>query len=153
MKRQVNDEIRIVPMTAGHVAAIAAIERQCFSEPWSEKALAEELNVPSAVFLTALAGESVAGYMGVHHLGDCAYVCNVAVSPEYRRRSVASALIGAQIDSARRAGMSEISLEVRTSNAAARALYEKFGFTLIGTRPNFYSSPKENAEIYTLRLL
>ena len=55
-------EIRIVPMNASHIAEIAEIERQCFSEPWSEKSLAEELNVPSAVFLTALAGGRVAGY-------------------------------------------------------------------------------------------
>ncbi|MBQ1441918.1 MAG: ribosomal protein S18-alanine N-acetyltransferase [Clostridia bacterium] len=143
-------EIRIVPMNASHIAEIAEIERQCFSEPWSEKSLAEELNVPSAVFLTALAGGRVAGYMGVHHLGDSAYVCNVAVPPEFRRKKVASALIGAQIAKAVEAGMSELTLEVRTSNIPARSLYEKFGFDHIGTRPDFYSAPKENAEIYTL---
>ena len=140
-------------MTAAHIPAIAAIERQCFSVPWSEKSLAEELDVPSAVFLTALIDGQVAGYMGVHHLGDCAYVDNVAVSPEFRRRSAASGLIEAHISKAREAGMSEISLEVRSSNIAARKLYEKFGFKHIGTRPHFYTEPKENAEIYTLDLL
>ena len=147
-----NDEIMIMPMTEERISDIAAIERECFSEPWSEKALAEELDVPSAVFLAAVVGGKTAGYMGVHHLGDCAYVCNVAVSPEFRRRSVASALIGAQITRARQAGMHEISLEVRSSNAPARALYEKFGFQRLGTRPNFYSQATENAEIYSLYL-
>ena len=146
------NEIQIMPMNETHIHAIAEIEKQCFSEPWSEKALAEELSVPSAVFLTALMDGQVAGYMGVHHLGNCAYVCNVAVFPEYRRRSAASALMEAQIQKARACGMNEITLEVRTSNAAARALYEKFGFVRLGTRPNFYSSPKENAEIYSLYL-
>ncbi len=146
------NEIMIVPMTEEHIPAIAELENQCFSEPWSEKALAEELNVPSALFLTAMIGGAVAGYMGVHHLGDCAYVCNVAVFPEFRRRSVASALLEAHMQRAKEAGMSEISLEVRTSNAAARTLYEKFGFEHLGTRPKFYRSPEENAEIYSLYL-
>ena len=146
------EELQIIPMTEQHIPAIAGIERQCFSDPWSERALAEELNVPSAVFLTALADGEVAGYMGVHHLGDCAYVCNVAVAPEFRRRSVASSLMEAHILKAREAGMSEITLEVRSSNAAALALYEKFGFRCLGTRPNFYTNPKEHAEIYTLYL-
>ena len=144
------DMIRICSMTEEHIPTIAHIERACFSEPWSEQALSEELGVPSAVFLTALLDGRVAGYMGAHHLGDCAYVCNVAVSPEYRRRTVASALVGAQIAAARNAGMGEITLEVRSSNQPARALYEKFGFTRLGTRPGFYSNPKENAEIYSL---
>ena len=146
------NDIRIIPMNESHISAIAELEKQCFSEPWSEKALAEELEVPSAVFLTALIKGQPAGYMGVHHLGDCAYVCNVAVFPEFRRCSVASALIEAHIQRAKESGMSEISLEVRSSNAPARALYEKFGFAHLGTRPKFYSSPVENAEIYTLTL-
>ncbi len=147
-----DEEIVIIPMKAAHIPQIARIEAECFSTPWSEKALAEELNVPSAVFLVAISRGTVAGYMGVHHLGDCAYVCNVAVSQAFRRRGVASRLIEAHIALAREAGMEEISLEVRTSNTAAKALYEKFGFEHLGTRPDFYSQPRENAEIYTLYL-
>lgn len=142
--------IEIVPMAAEHIPAIAEIERQCFSTPWSEKTLAEELDVPSAIFVTALIDGAVAGYMGMHTSGDIAYVCNVAVSPAYRRHGVASALIQAQIDTSVLCGIREISLEVRTSNDAAIGLYEKFGFKHLGTRPHFYSNPTENAEIYSL---
>lgn len=145
----VNETIRVVPMRPEHIPAIARIEESCFSTPWSEKALTEELDVPSAVFLTALAGDTVAGYMGMQVAGGVGYVCNVAVSPGFRRRGVASALIQAQTDYARGHSLSEITLEVRSSNAAARALYEKLGFTRLGTRPNFYSQPVENAEIYS----
>lgn len=144
------NEINIVPMSSEHIPAIARIEAECFSTPWSEQALADELNVPAAVFLTALIEDKVAGYMGLQMAGGVGYVCNVAVSPEFRRRGVASALIGAQIDSARSHALDEISLEVRSSNAAARALYESFGFVRLGTRPNFYRDPTENAEIYSL---
>ncbi len=143
------DNIKIVPMTSEHISAIAAIERECFSTPWSEKALEEELNVPSAIFITALDNGSVAGYVGMHHLGDVGYICNVAVSSEYRHKGIAGALLEHLIDYALRNSLSEITLEVRTSNEAARKLYEKFGFKRLGTRPNFYTNPKENAEIYS----
>lgn len=146
------NELIIVPMTAEHIHDIAEIEKNCFSTPWSEKALAEELNVPSAVFLTALSSGTIAGYMGLQMAGGVGYVCNVAVSPGFRRRGVASALIQAQIDCGKENGLSEITLEVRSSNAAARALYETFGFVRLGTRPHFYSNPTENAEIYSLYL-
>lgn len=142
--------ITIVPMAAAHIHAIAEIEKECFSTPWSEQALAEELDVPAAVFLTSLTDNEVAGYMGMQIAGGVGYVCNVAVSPAFRRRGVASALIQAQINYAKENGLSEISLEVRSSNAAARALYEKFGFVRLGTRPHFYSNPKEDAEIYSI---
>lgn len=141
--------IQIVRMAFEHIAAIAAIEAECFSAPWSEKALTEELNVPTAIFITALSDGIVAGYMGMHHLGDVGYICNIAVSSNYRRIGVASVLLNAQINYARKHALSEITLEVRTSNEAARRLYEKFGFEQLGTRPNFYNNPKENAEIYS----
>ena len=95
-------EITVVPMTAEHIPQIARIEEACFSTPWSEKALEEELSVPTAVFLTALAGDDVAGYMGMQVAGGVGYVCNVAVAPDCRRKGIASALIQAQIDYALR---------------------------------------------------
>lgn len=143
------NNIQIVPMAAEHISAIASIERECFSAPWSEKALAEELDVPSAVFVTALADGEIAGYVGMHHLGDVGYICNVAVSSDYRGMGIGGQLLEYLIDYARKNSLSEITLEVRTSNQAARKLYEKSGFERLGTRPNFYSNPKENAEIYS----
>lgn len=144
--------ITIVSMAEEHISAIAAIETECFSTPWSEKALAEELDVPAAHFVTALVNGTVAGYMGMQMAGDVGYVCNVAVSPDFRRCGVASALVAAQMEYAKAADLSEISLEVRSSNAAARGLYEKLGFVWLGTRPRFYREPEENAEIYSFYL-
>lgn len=142
-------DIKIIPMEFEHIDSIAAIEVECFSVPWSKKSLAEELNVSSAVFNTALVENNVAGYIGMHHLDDVGYICNIAVSSNYRRMGIASALLKSQINYAKSHALSEITLEVRTSNEAARQLYEKFGFKRLGTRPNFYNNPKENAEIYS----
>ena len=145
-------QITVVSMSEAHIPALADIEKACFSTPWSVQALREELEVPSAIFLVALVDGNVAGYMGMQVTYDIAYVCNIAVAPVFRRMGVASALLAAQTDVCRRRDIGELSLEVRRSNTAARALYEKSGFCRVGTRPRFYSHPPEDAEIYTLRL-
>ena len=146
------DKLNIAIMKESDLPAVAELERICFSDPWSENLLREELEQSYSLFLTAFMGDEVAGYIGAQHLGDCAYICNVAVSPAFRRQHIGYALMDAQIGLARLAGMNEVTLEVRTSNEAARALYEKIGFVHLGTRPGFYSNPKEDAEIYSFYL-
>ena len=78
---------------------------------------------------------------------DEGYISNVAVSPAFRRRGIASALIRALLDRARERNLSFVTLEVRESNAAAIALYEGFGFRPVGRRKNYYDAPKEDAWI------
>jgi ribosomal-protein-alanine N-acetyltransferase len=75
-------------------------------------------------------------------------VCNIATVPEFRGMGVGKALTLALIESARETGASVVMLEVRESNAAAIALYEKAGFTLVGKRKNFYALPREDALLY-----
>ena len=140
----------IIPMAQSHIAAIAAIEQACFADPWSAAALAEELDNPPAVFLAAVEGEDVLGYVGMHHVVDEGFITNVAVSPEARRRGVARALLAALAAYGREHGLYRITLEVRVSNAAARGLYESEGYRLDGIRPKFYSHPTEDAAIYSL---
>ena len=140
----------IVPMAQSHIAAIAAIEQACFSEPWSAAALAEELSNPPAVFLAAVEGETVLGYVGMHHVVDEGFITNVAVSPDARRRGVARALLATLSAYGREHGLYRITLEVRVGNTPARTLYEGEGYTLDGVRPKFYSHPTEDAAIYSL---
>ena len=140
----------IVPMAQSHIAAIAAIEQACFSEPWSAAALAEELDNPPAVFLAAVEGESVLGYVGMHHVVDEGFITNVAVAPDARRRGVARALLAALAAYGREHALYRITLEVRVGNTPARALYEGEGYVLDGVRPKFYSHPTEDAAIYSL---
>ena len=143
-------ERTIVPMDGTHVPAVAALEDVCFSTPWSAQGLAEELENPQAHVLTALVGETVAGYIGVQEISGDAYVTNVAVLPEYRRQGIGRALLCAAIDGARRRGCAFLTLEVRPSNADAIRLYVSLGFSLMGRRKGFYRDPAEDALIYTL---
>ena len=140
-------ERHIVPMSAKHVADIARLERDCFADPWSEAALAEELQNPCAAFLTAEQDGQVLGYIGCHHIAGEGYVTNVAVFPEYRRQGVAKQLLETAIS--RWQSLSRITLEVRVSNRAAIALYESLGFVKDGVRPRFYAHPTEDAAIYS----
>ena len=142
------NKITIVPMRAEHTPKIAELEKLCFSEPWSESALNEEIHNPDAVFITALIGDEIAGYGGMHTpWGDC-YIDNIAVFPSFRKMGVGDAIVKALCKKAETLG-EFISLEVRTSNTNAISLYEKNGFIKAGVRKNFYSDPREDGLILT----
>ena len=137
----------VAEMEERHLAALAEIERACFHAPWSEQMLREELG--RGIFLVAeQAGETV-GYVGCQTVLDEGYITNVAVDPACRRQGIARALIDALQSRAAAAGLAFVTLEVRASNAAAIALYEKVGFVPVGTRRNFYTAPTEDAVLMT----
>ena len=126
------NNINIVPMTADHLDALEQLEHTCFSRPWSRKMLAEEL-----------------GYAGLLVAADEGYITNVAVFPPYRRRGVAGKLLDVFLRFARANHLAFLTLEVRPSNAAAIALYTRFGFREAGRRRNYYDLPREDALILT----
>lgn len=146
------EEIMIVPMHAEHLDDLADLESTAFSRPWSYDALAEELQNPLAVFYVAedVEAESAVGYLGMHHILDEGFITNIVVHPAHRRQGIAAALLAEARAYARKNEMTRICLEVRASNAAARSLYEDFGFEEDGVRPGFYDSPKEDAVLYSL---
>ena len=136
------------------VPAIAALERACFSEPWSEGALTDTLRSPYAVLFCAVLPDeagTIASYGGLYLLGEDADITNVATHPAYRRRGAAAAVLEALLDCARAHGVCAVHLEVRRPNAAAAALYRAHGFTVDGTRPRYYKNPSEDAVLMTCR--
>ena len=137
----------IVRMNESHVAAVAELEKICFSDPWSEKSVASELNNKLALWLVAEEEERVAGYIGSQTCGDESDVMNVAVHPDFRRRGIAEALVKDLVDQLKAIGSRCLTLEVRASNAPAIALYEKMGFVEVGRRKNYYRNPREDALI------
>ena len=139
--------MEIVKMTSAHVAPIAALEAICFSDPWSENSVASELNNELALWLVALEGGQVAGYIGSQTVMGETDMMNVAVHPDFRRRGIAEALVNALVTELKKMESHSLTLEVRSSNAPAIALYEKLGFTQVGLRRNYYRNPKEDALI------
>ena len=142
-------EYQLVPMDRSHLAAVAALERLCFTTPWNEAMLEEELYNDTASFIVAQRDDGeVLGYAGLHVILDEGYTDNVAVRPEYRRQGVADRLLDVfcRFGQAR---LAFLTLEVRPSNTAAVALYEKHGFAEAGRRKNYYENPTEDALLLT----
>lgn len=145
-------EINISPMKAEDSEAIAKIERQCFSKPWSKEGIEAELSNDKAHFFTAKKLGSVCGYIGMHIILDECYIANVAVSPKWQKSHIGSALVEKAVSVAENKGCRFVSLEVRKSNRPAISLYEKCGFIPMGERKGFYSDPVEDALIMTKEL-
>ncbi|MGM9660296.1 MAG: ribosomal protein S18-alanine N-acetyltransferase [Faecousia sp.] len=139
--------MRIVEMNPAHVAQVAALEKLCFSDPWSERSVASELDNELSLWLIAEEGETVLGYVGSQTVLDETDMMNVAVHPDYRRQGLAAALICELVSRLKMRCSRCLKLEVRASNAPAIALYETLGFTQLGLRRNYYRNPKEDALI------
>lgn len=136
-----------VQMTEQHVSQIAALERVCFSEPWSEGSIAGELNNPLSLWLVCVENGTVLGYVGSQTVLGETDMMNVAVSPEARRKGIAERLISELVEQLRKQKSHCLTLEVRASNVPAIALYQKLEFIQVGRRPNYYHNPKEDALI------
>jgi ribosomal-protein-alanine N-acetyltransferase len=141
-----NDEvISVRPLAYGDLPQVIAIERRAFPTPWSLAMFVLELSKASGICLAALSEGKLAGYLVCSRYADVWHLMNIAVDPSARRRGHARALLAAMLE---RAGPDQpFTLEVRTSNAPAIALYESFGFRSAGTRPRYYRDTGEDALI------
>ena len=134
-------------MTQAQVAAVADLEKICFSDPWSERSVASELDNPLSLWLVALDGDTTVGYIGSQTVLDETDMMNVAVAPSHRRMGIGAKLVTALIAALQERGSRSLTLEVRASNQNAQKLYAKLGFTQVGRRPNYYRNPREDALI------
>ena len=138
-------QYEITLLQTAHLARVAELERLCFSEPWSEHALTI-LTRDGGFGISAVTqdGELV-GYGGMVTVLDEGQITNIAVHPSYRRMGVGSSVLAALTEEAARRGITQLSLEVRASNHAAKELYLGHGFAVAGTRKGFYRYPIEDA--------
>ena len=134
-------------MELEQVAHVAALEQECFSAPWSENAISSELKNPLSTWLVAMEDGNFAGYVGSQAVMGEADMMNLAVKANCRRKGIAEGLVMALIDCLKEQEVSSLTLEVRASNEAAIALYNKLGFVQVGRRPGYYAKPKEDALI------
>ena len=134
-------------MSVADVPQIAALEKLCFSDPWSEKSVASELENSLSLWLVWEEQGEVLGYVGSQSVPPEADVMNLAVTPGGRRRGIAKVLLTELIQLLRGNGVEALFLEVRASNEAAIALYEGFGFAQVGRRSGYYEKPREDALI------
>ena len=124
------------------------MERACYPDPWAASSFSALPDNPQVCFIVARdASDRLQGYAIAWHVMDEGELANLAVAPGDRRKGIASALLDAVLEDATDRGTKEIFLEVRESNAAARALYSARGFDEVGRRKGYYRLPVEDALI------
>lgn len=136
-------DFRIREATASDVAAIEAVERASFTDPWTEESFRTLL--AHYAFVAVDAAERIAGYVFAVGVEDAGEILNVAVAGEHRQRGLGRRLVEHALQALERDGVVHVFLEVRESNEAARALYRRLGFVLVGRRRRYYRHPLEDA--------
>lgn len=140
----------ILDMRETDVPSVAALEKNCFSTPWSENSIRSELQNEWAIWLVALDGDTLAGYLGVQYGPDGGDIMTVATAPAFRGKGVGKQLIVAMAERLKAKKLQWLTLEVRPSNASAIGLYTALGFRQVGRRPRYYQHPTEDAVLMTL---
>lgn len=138
-------------MDSSHTEGVASIEKECFSDPWSENSLRQELENERAYFIVCTESGEILGYAGMYTVCGDGYICNIAVKEKFRRNGIGNLLLEELENEVKRQGGDFITLEVRQSNFSAIALYEKRGYVREGIRRSFYSHPDEDGIIMTKR--
>lgn len=132
------------PATAADLAAVVALDRAAGAVGWSPATFTDELARSDRRWLVTEVDGEVVGVAGVADLAGDAHVLAVGVDPAVRRLGVATALVNGLLRAAvDELGSARITLEVRRSNAAARALYARCGFGEVGVRPGYYTDGED----------
>ncbi|MDI6745332.1 MAG: ribosomal protein S18-alanine N-acetyltransferase [Thermodesulfovibrionales bacterium] len=139
-------------MRESDLPSVVEIERLSFSTPWSETLFFNELYKQRSIPKVAVIGDRIAGYICANHVADEGHILNLAVHPDFRGKRIAKILVKNILEELKENACRFLYLEVRASNNAARKLYEGFGFSVVGTRKEYYTEPKEDAVIMSLRL-
>ena len=143
--------INLIRAEEKHLSALARMEKECFTNPWSSTQLLLELkNEHSFVLLAEKDGEFL-GFVILRTLLDEGEIFNIAVCRNARQLGIGGALLQAAIQHAEAENVENIFLEVLASNGPAIALYKKYGFEPVGLRKKYYDNPTEDARIMVRR--
>lgn len=144
--------MQIRPMTIQDCEQVAQIEAASFSVPWSLRAFTETVEKENFHYFVAEESGEILGYCGFLFVLDEAEIPNVCVKASARCRGIGKQMMTVLIEEAKKLGMAMLYLEVRESNAPARALYQSLGFEENGIRKNFYEHPVEHAVLMSKAL-
>lgn len=131
---------------------VMEIENASYTAPWPEASFRGLLRRPDAAIFVAENEGEIVGYAASWAVLDQGELGNIAVAPGHRGQGVAKRLMDAVIEEMRERGVHELYLEVRVTNTVAQHLYEQYGFVEIGCRPNYYTSPIEDAIVMRRRI-
>lgn len=143
-------QIKVRDMLEQDIGAVVRIEKMSFTTPWSETSFFTEVYKRQSIAKVALSEEDIVGHICVEYVLDEGNILDLAVRPDFRGMGIASALLKNAIEELRAMGCRFLYLEVRTSNEAARRLYQGFGFRVTGARKKYYVAPTEDALLMML---
>ena len=136
-------DVRIIRMRRRHLRAIMRIENQVYPRPWTIGVFTSELLARDRCYVVAKVGSTLVGYGGMLCSLDDAHITNVAVDPAWHRHKIGTRLLAALAQQARAEGRKNLTLEVRVSNKAAQAMYQRFGFAPAGIRQRYYEGVED----------
>lgn len=153
--------IRIRQMSLDDLPSVEEIDRLSFSLPWPKNAYRFELlENPSSLTYVAelispadaikLESPKIVGLCVIWIILDEAHIATLATHPNYRRLGIARQMLVKALQESIARGCTSATLEVRAHNLAAQALYQAFGFAIVGSRPKYYQDNLENALIMTV---
>ena len=131
--------------------AVAIIEKENFSRPWTEEGLQGAIKKENTYYLCAFVDEVLVGYIGMWIAVDEGEITNVSVKKEYQGQKIGGRLMEELLQKGEEEGVTAYFLEVRSSNRAAIALYSRFGFKQVGVRKKFYEDPVEDGIVMCKR--
>ena len=125
-------------MVVSDIDQAVELERRVYAQAWSPQVFHDELAQASRRYVVAEADDGLVGYGGLMVVGDEAHITTVVVDPTRRQERLGTRLMLVLVESALTSGAASLTLEVRSSNEAAQALYRRFGLAPVGVRKQYY---------------
>ncbi len=136
--------LAIRKMKEADIPEIARLEKEIFSDSWSEKAIKETFDQQQTLVLVAYEDKQLIGYLILYFVLEEGEIARIAVISDHRRQGVGARLLLELEDLCEDNGITKLLLDVRESNKAAISFYTSYGFVQDGIRRNFYTNPQED---------
>ena len=131
--------------SAKDTTKISELEAEIFSDPWSERSVADTIAHEGAMCYVAVKDGEVIAYILGRIIPPEGEIYRIATAPDHRKRGVAYRLLDYAVKCERGHGLEVLFLEVRSQNTPARALYKAYGFREMGIRKKYYKNPVDDA--------
>jgi [ribosomal protein S18]-alanine N-acetyltransferase len=131
---------------------VSIAEESSESASWSKESYEKLCGLEGFLAFVNEAAGGISGFVAGRQVADEAEILNLAVRRQNRRRGEGHALLSAALEQLHRRGVNKVFLEVRESNEAGIAFYEKMGFAETGRRPRYYREPEEAAVLMEKKL-
>ncbi len=126
---------------------ISELEKEIFSDPWSERSVTDTITLDGAMCYVALTDGELQAYVLGRIIPPEGEIFRIATAPDKRKRGIAYRLLDYAVKCERGRGLEVLFLEVRSKNIPAIALYKAYGFRDMGIRKNYYKNPDDDAVV------